>query len=251
MRSVALALLVALAGCNDAPAGGRARAEALPGGPRSPEVRTFGALRAIMHEGDRGSHVALGALVPGPHTFAVGALSGLRGEVTVIDDEVFRAYPADSASGARVERGAGGEEATLLVVTRVRRWREVASPADVPFRELDRFVEETAKANGLDVEAPFPVRIEGELRGLRWHVVDGRRVPENGSHDDHVRTAVTGAADRMRARLVGFFSKKHQGVFTHMGSSTHFHVVSDDARATGHVDEVSIPRGARVLLPIE
>src|SRR5262245_57305695 len=51
------------------------------------EVQVFGALWALG-EGKRagpGARVALSHALRRPHTYAVGVLSGLRGEVTVLD----------------------------------------------------------------------------------------------------------------------------------------------------------------------
>ena len=51
------------------------------------------------------------------------------------------------------------------------------------------------------------------------------------------------------ATLLGFFSKHHQGVFTHHGENTHFHFVDEEKRLTGHVDAVGIKAGALFKVP--
>ncbi|AGP38878.1 hypothetical protein [Sorangium cellulosum] len=38
-------------------------------------------------------------------------------------------------------------------------------------------------------------------------------------------------------------------MLTHMGSNTHFHVVLPERSLMGHVDRVTLARGARVLVP--
>ena len=68
------------------------------------------------------------------------------------------------------------------------------------------------------------------------------------SHADHLGTSVRGKLQNTDVRLVGFFGQTAQGVFTHMGRRTHFHVLEPDSRTMGHVDEVDIQRGARVFL---
>ena len=98
---------------------------------------------------------------------------------------------------------------------------------------------------------PFPVAIDGPLLDLHWHVIDGRKQPPGGggSHDDHMKLAIKGNQPKAKGTLVGFFSKQHQGTFTHMGSLTHLHVVLTTEKITGHVDAVPIRKGAILRLP--
>lgn len=217
--------------------------------PEAVHVRHFGELRQIMHEGRTGPAVQLREVVPGPHAYGIGALSELRGEVTVLDDVVWTAYPradgtADVRSGPVTD-----EAAALLVVAAVPRWRELVLTEDIPPDGLDAAIERLAGAAGVDTTRPFPVRISGPLIDLRWHVVDGSKLAPGSSHADHARTAVRGVVSEGEGELVGFHSREHQGVFTHRGSSTHFHVVVAASRITGHVDGVGVRRGATIFFP--
>ncbi len=47
--------------------------------------------------------------------------------------------------------------------------------------------------------------------------------------------------------MVGFFSKEHGGVFTKPDSHLHLHFVSTSE--SGHVDALTVPAGATLLLP--
>jgi acetolactate decarboxylase len=53
-----------------------------------------------------------------------------------------------------------------------------------------------------------------------------------------------------RGTLVGFFSRNDQGVFTHMGSMTHIHAAVHGTRISGHVDDVVVPEGRLIRLPV-
>jgi acetolactate decarboxylase len=64
-----------------------------------------------------------------------------------------------------------------------------------------------------------------------------------------MRNAITGRLVGQPVTVVGFFSRHHEGVFTHMGQRTHLHVLSDDGAAMGHVDEIAVPSGAALKLP--
>src|SRR5688572_4171827 len=77
--------------------------------PAHPKVSTFGHLRAVVHERDLAPKVKLAEVLARPHAYAVGALSELRGEVTIVDGVAWLAYPA-AGGGARVEKVNSSDE---------------------------------------------------------------------------------------------------------------------------------------------
>jgi acetolactate decarboxylase len=113
----------------------------------------------------------------------------------------------------------------------------------VPAASLDTFLAEQLRGRKL----PVPIRVTGLVSELRWHVVDGSRLPPGAGHAEHVRTGSSGTLTDAKVELVGFFSTEHQGVFTHHGASSHFHVLTP--QLTGHVDAVALRAGARLWLP--
>ncbi|HEX6811325.1 MAG TPA: acetolactate decarboxylase [Planctomycetota bacterium] len=213
------------------------------------QVKAWGALRAMFHEGQTGPTVSLATLLPDPDLFAVGALAGLAGEVTVLEGRVYLSYPAGET--ARTETPARTDAAaTLLVASRVPAWRPVTTREAIRFEQLDDAIAALATSAGIPGER-FPFLVEGDVEDLQWHVIDGTRLPAGTtSHQDHLEAAVKGKRDRGPATLVGFYSEKDQGVFTHMGSRTHIHCVVQGPVATGHVDHVVIPAGSIVKFPV-
>lgn len=215
------------------------------------QVSVHGALRAMFHEGQTGTMVSLDSLLPSPHLYAVGALTDLSGEVTVIDGRAYLAFP-ESEESARTERTLQSEVgATLLVATKVPSWSPLVTERAIRFEELDAEIGRLAVMAGLSLEDRFPFLLEGTFEDLQWHVVDGRRLAGGGSsHEDHMAAAVHAGRDRAPATLIGFYSEHDQGVFTHMGSKTHIHCVQDEPLSTGHVDHVNLPVGITVKFPV-
>lgn len=214
----------------------------------SGEVRVHGVLRELMHGGQEGPTLALGGMVPNPDLYAVGALADLAGEVTVAGGKVYLSYP--DGTDARTETPSKpNAAAALLVAAEVPAWRTVTTDRRIGFDELDAEVGRLAAAAGMNLAQRFPFVLEGEFEDLEWHVIDGRRLPAGGSHQDHRSTAVRTKLKRASALLVGFFSQNDQGVFTHMGSKTHIHCVREEPLATGHLDHVTIPAGTTLKFP--
>jgi acetolactate decarboxylase len=149
--------------------------------------------------------------------------------------------------GGRATNAVGDEGAALLVTATVERWQRVAITGDIAFADLDARIEELARAAGVDVARPFPFLVEGELADVTWHVLVGP--PDKPGSHDHARNAVTGERAVMRGTAVGFFSTKHEGVFTHMGQHVHAHVVDPAAALAAHADRLSIRAGSVLALP--
>lgn len=221
-----------------------------PAPPVPTRVGTYGELRRIFHEQDDSSRVTLAELTPDRWLYAVGALSGLRGEITITAGRIYTAYPV-SPDSSRTEVGTKSTEgATLLVYAQVGAWIDVPIAVAIEPDDFDDRVKSLARRAGVSTDEAFPFLIVGPVADLHWHVIDGARLPPgSSSHADHQQAAVLHERDRAHARLIGFYSERHEGVFTHMGSSTHVHCVIDAPRSSGHVDRVTVLPGATLYLP--
>jgi alpha-acetolactate decarboxylase len=243
MRVRVLPLLLLLSAC--------AGAHRSSGDPWDGQVRVDGALRPMLHEGKTGATVKLARLLPDDALYAVGALAGLEGEVTVVGGEVYLSYGREQRPVAeRVEDSEAG--AALLVSARVPAWRLTTTDNPIGFDQLDEAIAALAATTGMDVNGRFPFVIEGPVRDLEWHVLAGP--PPEGAGDDHaghLQNAVEFRLPNTRATLVGFYSPGDEGVFTHMGSKTHVHVVAGTPPGTGHVDHVIVLPGATVRFPLK
>jgi len=213
------------------------------------ELQVYGALRAMMHQGQTGAMTRMDALLPDPDLFAVGALADLAGEITVIAGQAYLAYP--QGEEARYERKTTADAgAALLVAAKVSKWRSAAISQAIAFDELDAAIGKLAAKMGLDPAGRFPFLIEGAVEDLRWHVIDGARLAAGPStHQAHKAAGVRLKRQRAKATLVGFYSARDQGVFTHINAKTHIHCALEDATASGHVDHVIIPAGAIIQFP--
>lgn len=209
-----------------------------------------GSLAAMLHEKRTEGVVSLLDVAPGPHAYAVGALAGLAGEVTIVDDAVWLSRPRPDTTVEWTRTRRSEARACLLVSARVESWSEHALPASADLAGLERELPRIAREAGLDVDEPFPFLIEGELRRVAFHVIDGSRLVDTGDlHADHLRASRRYEREGARARLVGFHSTRDQGVFTHRDATVHVHATFDDTLQSGHVDELELGSGARLFLP--
>ncbi len=111
---------------------------------------------------------------------------------------------------------------------------------------MEQQIAALAQQAGVDVSQPFPFLIQGRLRAVHWHVIDGTRVVPGASHDEN---AQKGVLDDAEATVVGFYSSQHQGVFTMHGQNTHMHVFAPEAGVAGHVTSLEVPAGSSLSFP--
>lgn len=218
------------------------------------EVRHFGALREMMHEGRIESRVSTDRFLPDAQLQGLGACAELDGEITIVDGQLHVARPRGageaeflSAPGSEI-----GAEAALLVVSKVARWRSVNIVETLSTQEeLASFVAQAADEFGVELTKPFAFRVSGRASSLDLHIIDGRQLDGGGSsHEEHMETAVRIHREDESVELVGFHSRSHHRVWTHHDTDIHAHAVLADG-TSGHVDDLAVRAGSVLFLPVE
>jgi acetolactate decarboxylase len=216
-----------------------------PPAPASPvEVEHYGKLSTIFG-GDWSASASLDTKLSSD-SYALGALSDLRGEFAVVNGDVWLSYPTPTSLPEVQHPGHSNEQAALLVVSNVSAWKETTLTEDVVAAGLESELTRIADAGGVDTSKPFPFTIKGTFRNVGWHVADGTRVKPGDPPDKDAQQGTVAEGD---GTIVGFYSTKDQGVFTMMGQNTHMHVVFDDESVVGHVRTVDVAAGAVLSVP--
>jgi hypothetical protein len=203
-------------------------------------LRSWGTMAEVLREGHAEGRVDLSEAARAG-TIAVGALEGLRGEVTVVEGEVIVAVPSPG-NGISLRPPAPGERAALLILAQVSVWDRIPLPDCADYAALEEAIAAALAARGHDLAVPIPLRVRGQATALQFHVLDGACPYAQPDGPPPRRYAATDA----RVELVGFYAEGSGGEFTHHNHSSHLHAIVSDAM--GHLDEVSL-REAVLLLP--
>jgi hypothetical protein len=220
----------------------------LKDGPRPFSLAVYGAFRRMMHTQDFSAKVQLKTVMQGGATEAVGAIAGLRGEITAIDGKLLLTYGTPCPTCGH----AGEDHATLLASAKVSGWHQpVVMPSDLIGQALDAWIIAQAKAAGLDAGKPFPVRLKGTLTGVKMHVIRAFNSNFKGHGSGHAMADQEEiAADRIEGDVVAFYAPADlQGVITHPGEPFHYHWVDTARTRTAHLDAFGMAKGAQLLLP--
>jgi acetolactate decarboxylase len=211
------------------------------------QVEWKGRLRDT-HAGDVSGKVALAELPRSPRLYAVGPVTGLGGEVTVVDGRLHL---------ARVEHGAVKTstdyegQASFLVWATVPAWQDAVrlGTAASSQADLEKLVEARARSAGVDTGKAFPFLVRGTVKSVDYHVLKPAEARAgHGASVGHGDSALNLKASGERVTIIGFYSKAHEGVFTHHGSYAHLHVILPNGDS-GHVDELEVGPEIELLLP--
>lgn len=199
------------------------------------EVQHQGSLKK-MHQGEFQGVVDLSPLAAKPFLTVVGPLENLSGEFTAFKGRLFSTQVSEGQ--LRTLNKSTPLKASFLVWAHAENWTTLA-PIQFDSDDLSTFesrIENAAKGVGIDLNEPFAFALHGKVEELEYHVLspskqaNGKANHKDGSFSKTISDTVV--------TLVGFYSNKHAGVFTHKGARVHVHVL--DGEYTGHVDKLKL-----------
>lgn len=199
------------------------------------KVENHGVLREIMREQKIDANADLKDYDNLPNLYALGALEGLAGEVLVLNGRPLNSM---ARNGSLVFDKSFDQKATLLVASRVKSWETLSIKA--PFnnlQELQTLIAKEAAAYGIKTSEPFPFMLKGDFQSIAWHVINAKEAEEQ-SHEAFKKAGLKGESSFQSAKVLGFYSEQHEGIFTHHGSYLHMHFINSDETVMGHVDDL-------------
>lgn len=204
---------------------------------RDHTVKHQGALKNMM-SGNLEATLSLDSLQELPHLYALGALEDLKGEIQVFDGV---SYVSTSRPNNKVEIDSNfNHKAALLVYAQIPEWND--GMALKPFSnnaELEKQIKEAALQNGLDVDQAFPFLLKGKSISLDWHVINWPEGDNVHNHKKHQETGSNGILKKENVEIIGFYSEKHQAIYTHHTTFLHMHFKTDKERPiAGHIDQL-------------
>lgn len=202
-----------------------------------------GRMRDVIMEGRRAGILSLRDLRQAGHPYGLGPVAGLAGEIALLDGRIL-VSAVDADGGVRVSE-VEDVSVPFFVWADVQAWR--TSGIDAPVASLGDLAREVGEAGrARDLGDAFPFLVSGEFRVLDYHVMAGEEGAPVGM-EAHLRMQRHFHLRETKATLVGFWSSRHQGVFTHAGSSVHVHFVAGDVSSAGHLENVEAATGQLTL----
>lgn len=181
-------------------------------------------------------HIKIDTISNRKHLFGMGPLGKMQGEITIFDGIPYQASVLNDGTG-KVTKG-WEIEAPFFVYSQVKQWKEIKIVATFNSQnDIQNTIEQHARHYGIDLNQAFPFRINGTFEKITTHIVMPR--------DENIKGYVVGKKqanydlENQTGELLGFYSQKHQGIFTHKDSFVHVHFLSKDAQVMGHLDKIT------------
>ena len=105
-----------------------------------------------------------------------------------------------------------------------------------------------AVESGIDVDQPFPFLVHCHVAQATFHVLRNQSGGEY-SPEVHEKAKFAFPIADQSVEIIGFYSRRHRGVFTPRDSDFHMHVRTLDNHLSGHLETFSFSPGMMLYLP--
>ncbi|MBX2926848.1 MAG: acetolactate decarboxylase [Saprospiraceae bacterium] len=211
------------------------------------QVHTISEMRKVMMGQDLSAHLRWDT-VAREHLFGISPLGRLEGEVTIVDGQPF-VSTVDKKGRLRVKR-TWKVEAPFGVYAQVPAWERIE--LEMPIRsesELQQALEGVLQHKGYDFSQPLPFHIQGAFERVDYHIISKPKGEIEHSHELHDKAKKHFTVQHIRGELLGFYSRHHEGIFTHRGSYVHIHFIDAPRKHAGHLEHVAIGQKFVLYLP--
>jgi len=179
--------------------------------------------------------------------YAVGPLEQARGEVSIYDSIPLISEVHDGRVNVTID---SCRHAAFLVYAIVENWRRVTvrNPINTE-QQHENHLLAWAVTSGIDVDQPFAFLLNGLIAQATFHILCNRgRGTYNAER--HEKSKVRFPIANESVEVIGFYSRRHRGIFTPRDSNFHMHVRTLDNRFSGHLEAFNWEYGVMLYLPI-
>jgi acetolactate decarboxylase len=200
------------------------------------DVKHAGAMRQVMTGASLQNTLLWDTLSP-EKLYGIGPLDRLSGEVTVVDGIIY--ISRVNSTGGMVTTPVTSASATFGVYINLEDEVGIRVSEEIKDIEaLERLVQIKAEQAGMDTGKPFLFVIKGQFDWIKVHVLNKPADELEHNHDLHNQAKKYFEYQDIGGELIGFYSRQHEGVFTHRGHYTHVHFISRDKSVMGHLDGI-------------
>jgi acetolactate decarboxylase len=190
-------------------------------------------MKNVMWKGMLGSSIDLDTISNKNGLYGLGPESYLAGEIIINDGQVF-VSKVKSDSTMTVAK-TSEVTAPFFVYAYVQAWEESELPSAVgSIDDLEKYINDKTKS----YKRPFAYKLIGSVSSATIHIQNLPSGTKVSSPQEAHQGQTNYSLENEEVEIIGFFSTKHQGIFTHHDSYLHMHLISKDETKMGHLDEV-------------
>jgi acetolactate decarboxylase len=205
------------------------------------KVEFISAMKNVMRLGKLEGTVLLDTL-PQKNLYGIGPVEFLQGELMVLDGTSYISKVATDST--MTVEASFDVKAPFFVYAQVEEWEKESLPHTITHLEaLEAYLDEKFK----DRNEPVVFRIEGTIDSAVIHIVNLPEGSNVSSPEEAHQGIVYYPLQHEEVELVGFFSRKHQAIFTHHDTFMHIHLITKNRKMMGHLDEINFGKNPLTL----
>lgn len=199
------------------------------------DIKIVGAMKNVMRKGELSGTINLDTISDKSGLYGLGPVSYLTGELLINNGKSY-VSKVTSDSTMSVEKRFD-ISAPFFVYGNVTAWDEIELPLTIKtIGDLEKFITEKAT----HYKRPFAFKLVGQVSSALIHIQNLPEGTKVSSPDEAHQGQTNYTIKNKEVTIIGFFSTKHKGIFTHHDSFLHMHLITNDDSKMGHLDELEI-----------
>ena len=196
-------------------------------------VQVVGAMKNVMWKGALEGTINLDTIKNKKGLYGLGPVEYLTGELLIIDGSSYvSSVMTDSTIAVKETYQV---KAPFLVYGNQMDWDTENLQADIKtIKDLEVYIDSIS----VDFKKPFVFKLKGKVDAADFHIQNLPKGTKVSSPDEAHQGQANYSLENNEVEIVGFFSTKHKGIFTHHDSNVHMHLITSDRKKMGHLDKV-------------
>jgi acetolactate decarboxylase len=205
-----------------------------------PDVISVAAMKDVMWKGELQGKISLDSIKNKKGLYGLGPNDFLKGEIIINNGQTYLSQVTSDST--MVVKNDTNIQAPFFVYTNVNSWYKIQLPDNIKsINDLELFIDSKTK----DKKRPLAFKLSGTIERALIHI---QNLPD-GSKVTSPKEAHQGQVDySLKNEEVEIISTEHQGIFTHHDSYIHMHLITQDKKQMGHLDDVSF-KNMTLFLP--
>lgn len=196
-------------------------------------------MKNTMQNGRLSGSISLDTIAPRKNLYGIGPLAYLNGELMVLDGVPYVSKVTSDSTMSVTQNFQ--VEAPFFVYGHVSEWQQLQLPEEVKDLEtLENYLDKVFA----EKDSPVVFRIKTKVSSATIHIVNLPPDAEVRSKKDAHQGITYYTLENEDVEILGFFSRKHQTIFTHHDTFIHLHLITKNREKMGHLDEAIFENGS-------
>lgn len=198
------------------------------------DVVVIGAMKNVMWKGELEGIISLDTIKNKEGLYGLGPVSYLTGELLINDGRIYESRVLTDST--MIVKEASVVSAPFFVYSNVNQWSEHQLPDSIRvIKDLEKYITDIT----MEAKMPFAFKLKGSIMSADIHIQNLPKGTKVSSPTEAHQGQTNYKLKNDEVEIIGFFSTKHKGVFTHHDSFLHMHLITKNKMKMGHLDDVA------------